>query len=116
MWKLIAIGNGTASRDETDRLATEWLMQQPSRIAPADKLVVSEAGASVYSASELAAREFPEVDVSCAGRCPSPAACKTRWRNWSRSNRKAIGVGQYQHDVGPDPAGADRWMRWLRIA
>jgi uncharacterized protein len=77
--ELIAIGNGTASR-ETDKLAGRS-DEAPPRIEAA-KIVVSEAGASVYSASELAAQEFPDLDVSCAARCPSPAACRTRWPNW----------------------------------
>ena len=76
---LIAIGNGTASR-ETDKLAGELIKKVPG--LKLTKIMVSEAGASVYSASELAAREFPDLDVSCAVPCPSPAACRIRWPSW----------------------------------
>ena len=76
---LIAIGNGTASR-ETDKLAGELIKKVPG--LKLTKIMVSEAGASVYSASELAAREFPDLDVSCAVPSPSPAACRTRWPSW----------------------------------
>jgi uncharacterized protein len=78
--KLIAIGNGTASR-ETEKLVADLLALLPGAEKPV-KVVVSEAGASVYSASELAAREFPGLDVSCAARSRLPAACRIRWPNW----------------------------------
>ena len=77
--ELIAIGNGTASR-ETDKLAADLMRLHPE--LKLTKLVVSEAGASVYSASELAAREFPSWMCRCAARCRLPAACKTRWPSW----------------------------------
>lgn len=76
---LIAIGNGTASR-ETDKLAQELIRAYPQ--LGMTKIVVSEAGASVYSASELAAREFRTWMCRCAARSPSPAACRTRWPSW----------------------------------
>ena len=76
---LIAIGNGTASR-ETDKLAGELISKLPG--LKMTKIMVSEAGASVYSASELAAKEFPSWMCPCVARCPSPAACRTRWPNW----------------------------------
>ena len=81
--KLISIGNGTASR-ETDRLAADLIARYPS--LGLTKIVVSEAGASVYSASELAAKEFPDMDVSYRAELV-------------KIDPKAIGVGQYQHDV-----------------
>ena len=62
-------------------------------------MVVSEAGASVYSASKLAAEEFPSMTSTCAVLCPLPAVCRIRWPSWSKSTPKAVGVGQYQHDM-----------------
>ncbi len=94
--ELISIGNGTASR-ETDRLATELIQRHPElRLR---KLVVSEAGASVYSASELAAREFPEVDVSLRGAVSIARRLQDPLAELVKIEPKAIGVGQYQHDV-----------------
>ena len=93
---LIAIGNGTASR-ETDRLAGDLL-----KLAPAlkmQKIVVSEAGASVYSASELAAKEFPGLDVSLRGAVSIARRLQDPLAELVKIEPKAIGVGQYQHDV-----------------
>jgi uncharacterized protein len=94
--ELISIGNGTASR-ETDRLATELIQRHPD--LHLHKLVVSEAGASVYSASELAAREFPEVDVSLRGAVSIARRLQDPLAELVKIEPKAIGVGQYQHDV-----------------
>ncbi len=95
--ELISIGNGTASR-ETDRLATELMQCHPE--LRLQKLVVSEAGASVYSASELAAREFPDVDVSLRGAVSIARRLQDPLAELVKIEPKAIGVGQYQHDVG----------------
>ena len=95
--ELISIGNGTASR-ETDRLAVELMQRHPE--LRLQKLVVSEAGASVYSASELAAREFPEVDVSLRGAVSIARRLQDPLAELVKIEPKAIGVGQYQHDVG----------------
>jgi uncharacterized protein len=94
--RLIAIGNGTASR-ETDRLAGDLIARYPE--AGLSKIVVSEAGASVYSASELAAREFPNVDVSLRGAISIARRLQDPLAELVRIEPKAIGVGQYQHDV-----------------
>lgn len=93
---LIAIGNGTASR-ETDRLAGELIRQAPE--LKLQKLVVSEAGASVYSASELASREFPDIDVSLRGAISIARRLQDPLAELVKIEPKAIGVGQYQHDV-----------------
>ncbi|HEX5050224.1 MAG TPA: Tex family protein [Planctomycetota bacterium] len=93
---LIAIGNGTASR-ETDKLATELMQKLPE--LGLQKLVVSEAGASVYSASELAAREFPGLDVSLRGAVSIARRLQDPLAELVKIDPKAIGVGQYQHDV-----------------
>ncbi len=95
--ELLSIGNGTASR-ETDRLATELMRRHPE--LRLQKLVVSEAGASVYSASELAAREFPNVDVSLRGAVSIARRLQDPLAELVKIEPKAIGVGQYQHDVG----------------
>lgn len=95
--ELISIGNGTASR-ETDRLATELIHSHPE--LRLQKLVVSEAGASVYSASELAAREFPDVDVALRGAVSIARRLQDPLAELVKIEPKAIGVGQYQHDVG----------------
>ncbi len=93
---LIAIGNGTASR-ETERMVAELLGDLP---APRPtKAVVSEAGASVYSASELASREFPDVDVSLRGAVSIARRLQDPLAELVKIEPKAIGVGQYQHDV-----------------
>ncbi|UXI68175.1 Tex family protein [Tahibacter amnicola] len=93
---LIAIGNGTASR-ETDKLVGDMLKKHPDiKLA---KVVVSEAGASVYSASEMAAREFPELDVSLRGAVSIARRLQDPLAELVKIEPKAIGVGQYQHDV-----------------
>ncbi len=94
--ELIAIGNGTASR-ETDKLAAD-LIKQLSR-PQLTKIVVSEAGASVYSASELAAKEFPELDVSLRGAVSIARRLQDPLAELVKIEPKAIGVGQYQHDL-----------------
>ena len=93
---LIAIGNGTASR-ETDRLVAE-AMKDPA-MAGVRRLVVSEAGASVYSASELAAKEFPDLDVSLRGAVSIARRLQDPLAELVKIEPKSIGVGQYQHDV-----------------
>ncbi|MBE2894608.1 RNA-binding transcriptional accessory protein [Pasteurellaceae bacterium NCTC 11878] len=93
---LIAIGNGTASR-ETERFVAGVLTQ--SKDWQAQKVVVSEAGASVYSASELAAKEFPELDVSLRGAVSIARRLQDPLAELVKIDPKAIGVGQYQHDV-----------------
>lgn len=94
--KLIAIGNGTASR-ETDQLAAELIKALGD--ASVHKLVVSEAGASVYSASELAAKEFPDLDVSLRGAVSIARRLQDPLAELVKIDPKSIGVGQYQHDV-----------------
>ena len=96
--ELIAIGNGTASR-ETDKLAGEVIGRHPQ--LKLQKIVVSEAGASVYSASELAAKEFPELDVSLRGAVSIARRLQDPLAELVKIEPKAIGVGQYQHDVDP---------------
>jgi uncharacterized protein len=93
---LIAIGNGTASR-ETDKLATELIRALGE--GKLSKVVVSEAGASVYSASETAAREFPDLDVSLRGAVSIARRLQDPLAELVKIEPKAIGVGQYQHDV-----------------
>ncbi len=93
---LIAIGNGTASR-ETDKLAGELIKKYPG--LKMTKIMVSEAGASVYSASELAAREFPDLDVSLRGAVSIARRLQDPLAELVKIEPKAIGVGQYQHDV-----------------
>jgi len=94
--QLIAIGNGTASR-ETDRLAADLLKLLPEQ--KMQKIVVSEAGASVYSASEAAAKEFPGLDVSLRGAVSIARRLQDPLAELVKIEPKAIGVGQYQHDV-----------------
>ena len=94
--ELVAIGNGTASR-ETDKLAGELLRLVPE--LSMQKIVVSEAGASVYSASELAAREFPTLDVSLRGAVSIARRLQDPLAELVKIEPKSIGVGQYQHDV-----------------
>ena len=93
---LIAIGNGTASR-ESDRLAADLIKQVPG--LKLTKVMVSEAGASVYSASELAAKEFPDLDVSIRGAVSIARRLQDPLAELVKIEPKAIGVGQYQHDV-----------------
>ncbi len=100
--KLIAIGNGTASR-ETDALAAE-LIQRVSKAAAGavvQKLVVSESGASIYSASEFASKELPELDVSLRGAVSIARRLQDPLAELVKIEPKSIGVGQYQHDVNP---------------
>jgi uncharacterized protein len=94
--ELISIGNGTASR-ETDTLAADIIKRHPE--LSLTKVVVSEAGASVYSASEVAAREFPDLDVSLRGAVSIARRLQDPLAELVRIEPKAIGVGQYQHDV-----------------
>ncbi|MBK1837034.1 RNA-binding transcriptional accessory protein [Azospirillum sp. YIM B02556] len=94
--ELISIGNGTASR-ETDKLAAELMKRHPE--LPLTKLVVSEAGASVYSASETAAHEFPNLDVSLRGAVSIARRLQDPLAELVKIEPKSIGVGQYQHDV-----------------
>lgn len=101
--QLIAIGNGTASR-ETDKLAAELIAKLPE--PRPTKVMVSEAGASVYSASELAASEFPDLDVSLRGAVSIARRLQDPLAELVKIDPKAIGVGQYQHDV--DQSGLAR--------
>lgn len=97
---LIAIGNGTASR-ETDKLAAE-LVKQLAKLhegAEIQRVVVSEAGASVYSASEFASQEMPDVDVSLRGAASIARRLQDPLAELVKIDPKSIGVGQYQHDV-----------------
>ncbi len=93
---LVSIGNGTASR-ETDRLVADLMQRHPE--LKLQRVVVSEAGASVYSASELAAREFPDLDVSLRGAVSIARRLQDPLAELVKIDPKAIGVGQYQHDV-----------------
>ncbi|GJA85158.1 Tex family protein [Aeromonas caviae] len=95
--ELISIGNGTASR-ETDRLMSDLFERYPA--TKAQKIVVSEAGASVYSASELASQEFPDLDVSIRGAVSIARRLQDPLAELVKIDPKSIGVGQYQHDVG----------------
>jgi len=97
--ELVAIGNGTGSR-ESDKLVSEAiaLFDDESSIKP-KKVVVSEAGASVYSASEFAANEFPDLDVSLRGAVSIARRLQDPLAELVKIDPKAIGVGQYQHDV-----------------
>lgn len=91
---LIAIGNGTASR-ETDKLAADLM----KRVEGMQRVVVSEAGASVYSASEFASQEMPDVDVSLRGAASIARRLQDPLAELVKIDPKSIGVGQYQHDV-----------------
>ncbi|MDG9923222.1 MULTISPECIES: Tex family protein [unclassified Pseudomonas] len=93
---LISIGNGTASR-ETDKLAIDLIKKLPA--LKLTKVMVSEAGASVYSASEMAAREFPDMDVSLRGAVSIARRLQDPLAELVKIDPKSIGVGQYQHDV-----------------
>jgi uncharacterized protein len=97
---LIAIGNGTASR-ETDKLAADVIKQLEKASAPGlvQKLVVSEAGASIYSASAFASQELPDVDVSLRGAVSIARRVQDPLAELVKIDPKSIGVGQYQHDV-----------------
>ncbi len=94
--ELVAIGNGTASR-ETERFFLDVQKQFPQ--VSAQKVIVSEAGASVYSASELAALEFPDLDVSLRGAVSIARRLQDPLAELVKIDPKSIGVGQYQHDV-----------------
>jgi uncharacterized protein len=94
--EIIAIGNGTASR-ETDRLAGDLIKKMPD--LKLTKVMVSEAGASVYSASEIGAQEFPDLDVSLRGAVSIARRLQDPLAELVKIEPKAIGVGQYQHDV-----------------
>ncbi len=100
--ELISIGNGTASR-ETDKLAADLMRSRPE--LGLTKVTVSEAGASVYSASELAAREFPDMDVSLRGAVSIARRLQDPLAELVKIEPKAIGVGQYQHDLGQAKLG-----------
>ena len=93
---LLAIGNGTASR-ETDKLCAELIKKHPE--LGLQKIMVSEAGASVYSASELAAAEFPNLDVTVRGAISIARRLQDPLAELVKIDPKSIGVGQYQHDV-----------------
>ena len=93
---LIAIGNGTASR-ETDKLARDLIKRRPE--LKLTSIVVSEAGASVYSASEFASRELPGMDVSLRGAVSIARRLQDPLAELVKVDPKSIGVGQYQHDV-----------------
>ncbi|WP_282602813.1 Tex family protein [Paracoccus sp. PARArs4] len=96
--ELIAIGNGTASR-ETERMVADILKRLPKGAKAPTKVVVSEAGASVYSASELAAKEFPGLDVSLRGAVSIARRLQDPLAELVKVPPQSIGVGQYQHDV-----------------
>src|SRR5690606_14963658 len=92
--QLVSIGNGTGSR-ETDKLVAEVIKANPQ--LGLNKIVVSEAGASVYSASELASKEFPDMDVSLRGAVSIARRLQDPLAELVKIEPKAIGVGQYQH-------------------
>lgn len=94
--ELVAIGNGTASR-ETDRLAADLIARHPE--LKLTKVMVSEAGASVYSASEYASRELPDMDVSLRGAVSIARRLQDPLAELVKIDPKSIGVGQYQHDL-----------------
>ncbi|KQU21137.1 RNA-binding transcriptional accessory protein [Methylobacterium sp. Leaf94] len=97
--ELVAIGNGTASR-ETDKLAAELIAKQPE--LKLTKVMVSEAGASVYSASAYASAELPELDVSIRGAVSIARRLQDPLAELVKIEPKAIGVGQYQHDLAEE--------------
>ena len=94
--ELIAIGNGTASR-ETEAVVAEMMAANPD--LKLTRVTVSEAGASVYSASELASQELPELDVSIRGAVSIARRLQDPLAELVKIDPKSIGVGQYQHDV-----------------
>ena len=102
--KLIAIGNGTASR-ETEKLVADLLSHLPAASEKPLKVIVSEAGASVYSASELASKEFPDLDVSLRGAVSIARRLQDPLAELVKIEPKSIGVGQYQHDVDQSRLG-----------
>jgi uncharacterized protein len=95
--RLIAIGNGTASR-ETDAFVTDTLRTSELQVT---KVVVSESGASIYSASEVAGREYPDLDVTVRGAISIAHRLQDPLAELVKIDPKSIGVGQYQHDVNP---------------
>lgn len=95
---LIAIGNGTASR-ESERLVSDVIKRIPAGAVRPTPVIVSEAGASVYSASELASKEFPDIDVSLRGAVSIARRLQDPLAELVKIEPQAIGVGQYQHDV-----------------
>ncbi|MBV2184727.1 MAG: RNA-binding transcriptional accessory protein [Rhizobium sp.] len=102
--ELISIGNGTGSR-ETERLVADMLAQFPATAPKPTKVIVSEAGASVYSASETAAKEFPGLDVSLRGAVSIARRLQDPLAELVKIEPKSIGVGQYQHDVDQGKLG-----------
>ncbi|TPP10115.1 Tex family protein [Rhizobium glycinendophyticum] len=102
--ELISIGNGTGSR-ETEKLVSDMLAQFPSTAPKPTKVIVSEAGASVYSASETAAKEFPNLDVSLRGAVSIARRLQDPLAELVKIEPKSIGVGQYQHDVDQGKLG-----------
>ena len=96
----IAIGNGTASR-ETEQMAVELIRQEKAAGRALSYMIVSEAGASVYSASELAAKEFPQYDVNLRSAVSIARRLQDPLAELVKIEPKAIGVGQYQHDMPP---------------
>ena len=100
---LVSVGNGTGSR-ETDKLVAELMTKMPQ--LKLTKVMVSEAGASIYSASELAAKEFPDLDVTLRGAVSIARRLQDPLAELVKIEPKAIGVGQYQHDV--DQSGLAR--------
>ncbi|KTF13242.1 Tex family protein [Pseudoalteromonas sp. H105] len=100
--ELIAIGNGTASR-ESDKLVAELIKSNTE--LKLNKIIVSEAGASVYSASEFAAKEFPDLDVSIRGAVSIARRLQDPLAELVKIEPKSIGVGQYQHDVSQSQLG-----------
>lgn len=100
--QLISIGNGTGSR-ETDKLTAEMIKANPD--LGVSKIIVSEAGASVYSASELASNELPDMDVSLRGAVSIARRLQDPLAELVKIEPKAIGVGQYQHDVSQSNLG-----------
>ncbi len=99
---LVSIGNGTGSR-ETDQLVADLMKQHPE--LNITKIMVSEAGASVYSASELAAKEFPDLDVSLRGAVSIARRLQDPLAELVKIEPKSIGVGQYQHDINQTQLG-----------
>lgn len=95
---LIAVGNGTASR-ESERLVADVIKRLPTSVTRPTSVIVSEAGASVYSASELASLEFPDIDVSLRGAVSIARRLQDPLAELVKIDPQAIGVGQYQHDV-----------------
>ncbi|SMG66442.1 transcriptional accessory protein [methanotrophic bacterial endosymbiont of Bathymodiolus sp.] len=94
--ELVSIGNGTGSR-ETDQLVSDLMKQHKD--LKFSKITVSEAGASIYSASELASKEFPDIDVSLRGAVSIARRLQDPLAELVKIEPKSIGVGQYQHDV-----------------